>query len=103
MFRMGQANTAWKQQNHMSKTISEQMGVFQHEVSFFDPKMVTLKGKKVTSFSDIPKQEKKHVLQQWQWIVFGSAKPAQDEKPKTRRKMKPTNAKTTTHSNKSKM
>ena len=58
MFRMGQANTAWKQQNHMSKTIYEQMGVFQHEVSFFDPKMVTLKGKKVTSFSDIPKQEK---------------------------------------------
>ena len=56
---MGQANTAWKQQNHMSKTIYEQMGVFQHEVSFFDPKMVTLKGKKVTSFSDIPKQEKK--------------------------------------------
>ena len=37
---------AWKQQNHMSKTIYEQMGVFQHEVSFFDPKMVTLKGKK---------------------------------------------------------
>ena len=79
------------------------MGVFQHEVSFFDPKMVTLKGKKVTSFSDIPKQEKKHVLQQWQWIVFGSAKPAQDEKTKTRRKMKPTNAKTTTHSSKSKI
>ena len=35
------------------------MGMSQHEVSFFDPKMVTLKGKKVTSFSDIPKQEKK--------------------------------------------
>ena len=33
------------------------MGVFQHEVSFFDPKMVTLKGKKVTSFSDIPKKK----------------------------------------------
>ena len=78
------------------------MGMSQHEVSFFDPKMVTLKGKMVTSFSDIPKQEKKHVLQQWHWIVFGSAKPAQDEKPTTRRKMKP-NAKTTTHSNKSKM
>ena len=86
----------------MSKTIYEQMGMSQHEVSFFDPKMVTLKGKKVTSFSDIPKPEKKHVLQQWQWIVFGSAKPAQDEKPKTRRKMKPTNAKTTAQSNKSK-
>ena len=42
----------------------------QHEVSFFDPKMVTLKGKKVTSFSDIPKQEKNMFLQQWQWIVF---------------------------------
>ena len=70
---MGQANTAWKQQNHMSKTIYEQMGVFQHEVSFFNPKMVTLKGKKVTTFSDIPKQEKKLVLQQWQWIVFRSA------------------------------
>ena len=48
-------------------------------MAFFDPKMVTLKGKKVTSFSDIPKQEKTHVLQQWQWIAFGSAKPAQDE------------------------
>ena len=53
---MGQANTAWKQK-HMSKTIYEQMGMSQHEVSFFDPKMVTLKGKKVTSFSDVPKQE----------------------------------------------
>jgi hypothetical protein len=42
-------------------------------------------------------------LQQWQWIVFGSAKPAKDEKTKRKRKMKPTNAKTTTHSNKSKM
>ena len=30
----------------------------QHEVSFFDPKMVTFMGKKVTSFSDIPKQGK---------------------------------------------
>jgi hypothetical protein len=79
------------------------MGMSQHEVSFFDPKMVTFMGKKVTSFSDIPKQGKKHVLQQWQCIFFGSAKPAQDEKPKTRRKMKPANAKTTTHSNKSKM
>ena len=79
------------------------MGMSQHEVSFSDPEMVTLKGKKVTSFPDIPKQEKKHVLQQWHWIVFGSAKPAQDEKPKARRKMKPTNAKTTAHSNKSKM
>ena len=45
---------------------------------------------------------KKHVLQQWQWIVFGSAKPAQDEKPKVRRTTKPTNAKTTAQSNKSK-
>jgi len=99
---MGQANTAWKQQNTCPKQY-EQMGMSQHEVSFFDPEMVTLKGKKVTSFPDIPKQEKKHVLQQWHWIVFGSAKPAQDEKPKARRKMKPTNAKTTAHSNKSKM
>ena len=99
---MGQANTAWKQQKHMSKTIYEQMGMSQHEVSFFDPKMVTLKGKKVTSFTDIPKQEKKHVLQQWQWIAFGCAKPAQDEKTKIRRTMKPTNAKTTTQSKKSK-
>ena len=32
--------------------------VSQNEVSFFDPKTVTLKGKKATSFSDIPKQEK---------------------------------------------
>ena len=55
---MGQANTAWKQQKHMSKTIYEHMGMSQNEVSFFDPKMVTLKGNKVTSFSDIPKQEK---------------------------------------------
>ena len=75
---------------HIQNKSKQYMGkwVSQNEVSFFDPKMVTLKGKKVTSFSDIPKQGKKHVLQQWQWIVFGSAKPAQDEKPKTRRKMK---------------
>ena len=74
----------------------------QHEVSFFDPKMVTLKGKKGHLIFRHTQTRKKHVLQQWQWIVFGSAKLAQDEKPKTRRKMKPTNAKTTTQSNKSK-
>ena len=88
---MGQANTAWKQQKHMSKTIYGQMGMSQNEVSFFDPKMVTLKEKRSPHFQTYPKK-KKHVLQQWQWIVVGSAKPAQDEKPKTRRKMKPTNA-----------
>ena len=55
---MRQANTAWKQQKHMSEIIYGQLGMSQNEVSFFDPKMVTLKGKKVTSFSDISKQEK---------------------------------------------
>ena len=55
---MGRADTEWKQQKHMSKAIYEQIGMSQHEVSFFDTKMVTLKGKKVTSFSDILKQEK---------------------------------------------
>ena len=55
---MAQANTAWKQQKHMSKTKYGQMGMSQNLVSFFDPKMVTLKGKNATSFSDIPKQEK---------------------------------------------
>ena len=89
---MGQANTEWKQQKHMSKTIYEQIGMSQHEVSCFDPKMVTLKGKKGHLIFRHTETKKKHVLQQWQWIVFGSAKPAQDEKPKTRRNMKSTNA-----------
>ena len=55
---MGQANTAWKQQKHMSKTIYGQMGMSQNLVSFFDPQNGYFKGKNATSFSDIPKQEK---------------------------------------------
>jgi hypothetical protein len=45
---------------HIQNKSKQYMGkwVSQNEVSFFDPKTVTLKGKKVTSFSDIPKQEK---------------------------------------------
>ena len=99
---MAQAITAWKQQKHMSKTKYGQMGMSQNLVSFFDPQNGYFKGKKCHLIFRHTQTRKKHVLQQWQWIVFGSAKPAQDEKPKTRRTMKPTKANTKAQSNKSK-
>ena len=98
---MGQANTAWKQQKHMSKTIWANGYVSTWSVLFW-PQNRYVEGKKGHLIFRHTQTRKKHVLQQWQWIAFGSAKPAQAEKPKTRRTMKPTNAKTTTQSNKSK-
>ena len=84
-------------QNNMSKWVCLNM-----KCPFLTPKWLRWREKRSPHFQTYPNKTKKHVLQQWQWIVFGSAKPAQDEKPKTRRKMKPTNAKTTAQSNKSK-
>ena len=98
---MGQANTAWKQQKHMSKTIWANGYVSTWSILFW-PQNGYVEGKKGHLIFRHTQTRKKHVLQQWQWIAFGSAKPAQDEKPKARRTMKPTNAKTTTQSNKSK-
>ena len=89
---MGQTNTAWKQQKHMSKTIWANGYVSTWSVLFW-PQNGYVEGKKGHLIFRHTQTRKKHVLQQWQWIVFGSAKPAQDEKTKTRRKLKPTNAK----------
>ena len=98
---MRQANTAWKQQKHMSKTIYGQICMSQNEVSFFDPKMVTLKGKKVTSFSDISKQEKNMCCNNGNGLFLGA--PSQHRMNNQKQEnMKPTNAKTTAQSNKSK-
>ena len=58
---------------------------------FLTPKWLRWREKR-SPHSQTYRNKKKTVLQQWQWIVFGSAKPAQDEKPKARRKMKSTNA-----------
>ena len=99
---MGQANTAWKQQKtHVQNNIWANGYVSTWSVLFW-PQNGHVEAKKGHLIFRHTQTRKKHVLQQWQWIVFGSAKPAQDEKPKTRRKMKPTNAKTTAQSNKSK-
>ena len=59
------------------------MGMSQHEVSFLTPKWLRRKENGHLIFRHA-QTRKKHVLQQWQWIVFGSAKPAQDEKTKNK-------------------
>ena len=98
---MGQANTAWKQQNTCPKQYMSKWVCLNMKCPFLTPKWSRWSEKRSPHFQTYP-NKKKHVLQQWQWIAFGSAKPAQAEKPKARRTMKPTNAKTTTQSNKSK-
>ena len=70
---------------HVQNNIWANLYVSKWGVLFW-PQNGYFKGKKGHLIFRHTQTRKKHVLQQWQWIVFGSAKPAQDEKQTTRKK-----------------